>query len=229
MKKLIKPRGGGGGKEGRALFIAAGSVENLADSNEFTSDTHPPKPGETHTHWEISTQTLIIIFFQADKCTNVSWLVFAKMSSHAQPMERGCRRAYKSSHDYQVHRYHSHLFKSLPAESLDSLKLASSANHMLKGAHLWGFIPFSMHLETQTRTKISPRSLSEQQTCICDRGFVCFQQKKKIILFFTLINSDSLNSLLLSLVARSAGFYWVHSTQVKETEKSFIGKMTLSC
>ncbi|XP_037531730.1 coiled-coil domain containing 88A [Nematolebias whitei] len=43
MKKLIKPRGGGG-KEGRALFIAVGSVENLADSNEFTSDTHTPKP-----------------------------------------------------------------------------------------------------------------------------------------------------------------------------------------
>ncbi|CAN9515059.1 unnamed protein product [Ophioblennius macclurei] len=38
MKKLIKPRGGG--REGRALFTAAGSVENLADSSEFTSDTH---------------------------------------------------------------------------------------------------------------------------------------------------------------------------------------------
>ncbi|XP_035528907.1 girdin [Morone saxatilis] len=42
MKKLIKPRGGG--REGRALFTAAGSVENLADSNEFTSDTHAPQP-----------------------------------------------------------------------------------------------------------------------------------------------------------------------------------------
>uniref|UniRef100_A0A7N8WR62 Coiled-coil domain containing 88B n=1 Tax=Mastacembelus armatus TaxID=205130 RepID=A0A7N8WR62_9TELE len=43
MKKLIKPRGGG--REGRALFTAAGSVENLADSNEFTSDTpqHDPR------------------------------------------------------------------------------------------------------------------------------------------------------------------------------------------
>lgn len=40
MKKLIKPRGGG--REGRALFTAAGSVENLADSSEFTSDTHTP-------------------------------------------------------------------------------------------------------------------------------------------------------------------------------------------
>uniref|UniRef100_A0A665XFP6 Girdin-like n=1 Tax=Echeneis naucrates TaxID=173247 RepID=A0A665XFP6_ECHNA len=38
MKKLIKPRGGG--REGRALFTALGSVENLADSTEFTSDTH---------------------------------------------------------------------------------------------------------------------------------------------------------------------------------------------
>ncbi|XP_065814898.1 coiled-coil domain containing 88A [Labrus bergylta] len=43
MKKLIKPRGGGG-KEGRALFTAAGSVENLADSPELTSDTHTPQP-----------------------------------------------------------------------------------------------------------------------------------------------------------------------------------------
>ncbi|XP_076595177.1 coiled-coil domain containing 88A [Chaetodon auriga] len=42
MKKLIKPRGGG--REGRALFTAAGSVENLADSTEFTSDTHTPHP-----------------------------------------------------------------------------------------------------------------------------------------------------------------------------------------
>lgn len=42
MKKLIKPRGGG--REGRALFTAMGSVENLADSTEFTSDTHTPHP-----------------------------------------------------------------------------------------------------------------------------------------------------------------------------------------
>ncbi|XP_074504740.1 coiled-coil domain containing 88A [Sebastes fasciatus] len=42
MKKLIKPRGGQ--REGRALFTALGSVENLADSNEFTSDTHTPHP-----------------------------------------------------------------------------------------------------------------------------------------------------------------------------------------
>ncbi|XP_031159127.1 coiled-coil domain containing 88A isoform X1 [Sander lucioperca] len=42
MKKLIKPRGGV--REGRALFTAAGSVENIADSTEFTSDTHTPHP-----------------------------------------------------------------------------------------------------------------------------------------------------------------------------------------
>ncbi|CAJ1058721.1 LOW QUALITY PROTEIN: girdin [Xyrichtys novacula] len=42
MKKLIKPRGGG--KEGRALYTAAGSVENLADSTEFTSDAHTSQP-----------------------------------------------------------------------------------------------------------------------------------------------------------------------------------------
>ncbi|XP_068596611.1 coiled-coil domain containing 88A [Brachionichthys hirsutus] len=38
MKKLIKHRGGG--RQGRALFTAAGSVENLADGAEFTPDTH---------------------------------------------------------------------------------------------------------------------------------------------------------------------------------------------
>uniref|UniRef100_A0AAV2MJK6 HOOK N-terminal domain-containing protein n=2 Tax=Knipowitschia caucasica TaxID=637954 RepID=A0AAV2MJK6_KNICA len=38
MKKLIKPRGGAG-RDGRALFTAAGSVENLADSAEFTCDS----------------------------------------------------------------------------------------------------------------------------------------------------------------------------------------------
>ncbi|XP_034037298.1 LOW QUALITY PROTEIN: girdin [Thalassophryne amazonica] len=42
MKKLIKPRGGG--REGRALFTAAGSVENLADSTKFSSDAHTPQP-----------------------------------------------------------------------------------------------------------------------------------------------------------------------------------------
>ncbi|KAM8907853.1 coiled-coil domain containing 88A isoform 2-T3 [Spinachia spinachia] len=42
MKKLIKPRGVG--REGRALFTAMGSVENLADSSAFTSDAHTPQP-----------------------------------------------------------------------------------------------------------------------------------------------------------------------------------------
>lgn len=39
MKKLIKPKGGGGGREGRALFYAAGSIENLADSADYPPDT----------------------------------------------------------------------------------------------------------------------------------------------------------------------------------------------
>lgn len=89
MKKLIKPRGGG--REGRALFTAAGSVENLADSTEFTSDTHTPQPGETtntHKHFLIH--------------TNTSRLVFTKICSHIHPIKRGYRHAYKSSHDYQV-------------------------------------------------------------------------------------------------------------------------------
>ncbi|XP_056899123.1 coiled-coil domain containing 88A isoform X1 [Takifugu flavidus] len=42
MKKLIKPRVGG--REGRAIFTAAGSVENLADGTEFTSDSHTANP-----------------------------------------------------------------------------------------------------------------------------------------------------------------------------------------
>lgn len=53
MKKLIKPRGGG--REGRAAFTAAGSVENLADGAEYTSDA--PKIGEarhTSTNTKIS-------------------------------------------------------------------------------------------------------------------------------------------------------------------------------
>ncbi|XP_066505286.1 coiled-coil domain containing 88A [Hoplias malabaricus] len=40
MKKLIKPKGG---KEGRAMFAAAGSVENLTD----TGDAPPPSPSHT--------------------------------------------------------------------------------------------------------------------------------------------------------------------------------------
>jgi len=59
MKKLIKPRGGGRGE--RALFTAMGSVENLSDSTEFTSDKHTPQPGETtqtHTHAAQHTNSL---------------------------------------------------------------------------------------------------------------------------------------------------------------------------
>lgn len=44
MKKLIKPKGGGGGREGRALYYAAGSVENLADVVEDTPTAQPVDP-----------------------------------------------------------------------------------------------------------------------------------------------------------------------------------------
>ncbi len=44
MKKLIKPKGGT--KEGRAQFIAAGSIENLADT-EGAPISSAPVPGET--------------------------------------------------------------------------------------------------------------------------------------------------------------------------------------
>ena len=48
MKKLIKPRAGGGG---RALFTVVGSVENLAHTAEYTPDTRTPQAGEmNHTH-----------------------------------------------------------------------------------------------------------------------------------------------------------------------------------
>lgn len=94
MKKLIKPRGGG--REGRALFTAAGSVENLADSTEFTSDAHTPQSGET-TH-TTPHNTLPLFMTRA----NTRRLVFTKICSHAHPIKRGCRHAYKSSHDYQV-------------------------------------------------------------------------------------------------------------------------------
>ncbi|XP_061136856.1 coiled-coil domain containing 88A isoform X2 [Syngnathus typhle] len=42
MKKLIKPRGGA--REGRSHITAAGSVENLADRAQFTSDTPQRDP-----------------------------------------------------------------------------------------------------------------------------------------------------------------------------------------
>lgn len=90
MKKLIKPRGGG--REGRALFTAAGSVENLADSTEYTPDTHKPQPGETSSH----------IHAYAHRQINSLSLSFTKIRSHAHTIKRGYRHAYKSSHDYQV-------------------------------------------------------------------------------------------------------------------------------
>lgn len=43
MKKLIKPKGGS--KEGRAHFIAAGSIENLADAVDGAPISSAP--GET--------------------------------------------------------------------------------------------------------------------------------------------------------------------------------------
>lgn len=45
MKKLIKPKGGS--KEGRALFIAAGSIENLADAVDGTPGSSAAVPGES--------------------------------------------------------------------------------------------------------------------------------------------------------------------------------------
>lgn len=44
MKKLIKPKGGS--KEGRALFIAVGSIENLADAVDGTPGSSATVPGE---------------------------------------------------------------------------------------------------------------------------------------------------------------------------------------
>lgn len=95
MKKLIKPRGGG--REGRTLFTAAGSIENLADSNEFSSDTQTPKPGENSpTQTQISTQP---VFFRLTN-TEASADWFSQRCTQA--MKGGCRDAYKSSHDYWV-------------------------------------------------------------------------------------------------------------------------------
>lgn len=76
--------------------------------------------------------------------TNTSRLVFTKICSHAHPIKQGYRHAYKSSHDYQVW---SALIppsspSSLPAERQDLLSPAFSANHMLKGKDLQGFIFF---------------------------------------------------------------------------------------
>lgn len=70
MKKLIKPRGGG--REGRALFTAAGSVENLADSTEFTSDTQAPQPGET-THAHTAPHNTLPSFYDTHKHQTTSF------------------------------------------------------------------------------------------------------------------------------------------------------------
>ncbi|XP_051929011.1 coiled-coil domain containing 88A [Hippocampus zosterae] len=65
MKKLIKPRGGG--REGRSLFMAAGSVENLDDRAQFTSDTPqrdlcsaPGSPCPSRKATEISSPTNLV-------------------------------------------------------------------------------------------------------------------------------------------------------------------------
>lgn len=87
MKKLIKPRVGGG-KEGRTIFTAAGSVENLADGGEFTSDSHAANPGETARAHTRET---------ADKISQRRALALGP-----SPPKRGYTRAYKSTHDCQV-------------------------------------------------------------------------------------------------------------------------------
>lgn len=142
MKKLIKPRGGGG-REGRALYTAAGSVENLADSAEFSSDTHTASPGETaqaHTH------------------TNTSWPVCTKTRSRSWTIRRSYRHAYKSSHDYQVwsaliqlrYRYGSQLVRSLPANSPHGLKPLSLLTTGWKGKDLQDFTLFFMLTDCRT-------------------------------------------------------------------------------
>lgn len=141
MKKLIKPRGGGG-REGRALYTAAGSVENLADSAEFSSDTHTASPGETaqaHTH------------------TNTGWPVCTKTRSRSRTIRRSYRHAYKSSHDYQVwsaliqlrYRYGSQLVRSLPANSPHGLKPLSLLTTGWKGKDLQDFTLFSCSLTAE--------------------------------------------------------------------------------
>lgn len=139
MKKLIKPRGGGG-REGRALYTAAGSVENLADSTEFSSDTHTASPGET-----------------TQAHTNTGWPVCTKTCSRSWTIRRSYRHAYKSSHDYQVwsaliqlrYRYGSQLVRSLPANSPHGLKLLSLLTTGWKGKDLQGFTLFLCSLTAE--------------------------------------------------------------------------------
>lgn len=110
MKKLIKPKGG---REGRALFTAAGSVENLADSTEFTSDTHTANPGKNaHTHQPTG--------FHKDMLT---------FSNHQAGLQ-AC---------IQIISWH--VWPALiPLSSPPDLYLVFSANHMLKGKDLILFL-----------------------------------------------------------------------------------------
>lgn len=59
MKKLIKPKGGS--KEGRAQFVAAGSIENLADTVDGVPISPAPVPGETAELY--------------DQCNNIRYIV----------------------------------------------------------------------------------------------------------------------------------------------------------
>lgn len=59
MKKLIKPKGGS--KEGRAQFVAAGSIENLADAVDGAPISPTPVPGETAELY--------------DRCNNIRYIV----------------------------------------------------------------------------------------------------------------------------------------------------------
>lgn len=121
MKKLIKPRGGG--REGRAVFTAAGSVENLADAAEYTSD--PPKIGE-------ASPTI-------DKISS-----FTKICSHAPPLSAatGAHMNHLMTTKCRQSRCPSALLRSLLVESRDSLKLTFCTNYALKEKDLRGFVPF---------------------------------------------------------------------------------------
>lgn len=59
MKKLIKPKGGS--KEGRAQFVAAGSIENLADTVDGAPISSAPVSGETAELY--------------DQCNNIRYIV----------------------------------------------------------------------------------------------------------------------------------------------------------
>lgn len=93
MKKLMKPRGGA--RDGRALFIAAGSVENLADSSEFSSDTHTPQTGEcADPHQPSMTPSL----FHTGTHLNTH-AGFSQRRAHMFSIKQGWSHRYKSCHD----------------------------------------------------------------------------------------------------------------------------------